>query len=308
MKRLIILLLVGLLMGCEAIFVDDISTKVINLTAPANNATVQETTVNFLWESVEGAERYQLQVARPGFANAQQVVLDTTITKNTFSTKLATGAYEWRVRGLNSEYATNYATRKFTLTSTDLSNAETTLISPLENAVVNTAAQKMQWTAVSGASEYRLQIGQPDMNGTIVFDKVLKVLNYTHSFNEGKFSWQVRPQSASQNGKYAQRKLEVDTKKPSNPQNTLPANNAVQTQTTIDFTWTRTDVPGTQELDSVFVYGDVNLTQLKFKDIGVNKSYKKENLTKGTYYWYVQAYDKAGNKSDKSSTFLVTLN
>ncbi len=55
-------------MGCEAIFVDDISTKVINLTAPANNATVQETTVNFLWESVEGAERYQLQVARPGFA------------------------------------------------------------------------------------------------------------------------------------------------------------------------------------------------------------------------------------------------
>ena len=61
-------------------------------------------------------------------------------------------------------------------------------------------------------------------------------------------------------------------------------------------------------MDSIYVYSDVNLTTLSFKGLGVNKSYSKERLEKNTYYWFVKAFDKASNESEKSSVFQITLN
>lgn len=307
-KKLIIVLAILCLVACEAVFVEDISIKYVTLVAPTDNVTVKEGSVNFLWEKIEAADLYQIQIATPSFNSASQVVLDTTIAKNAFTYKVTAGNYEWRVKAKNSGYETAYETYKLNVSDTDIANAETELVLPKADEITNTNSQKLTWTHVEDATEYRLQIWTPDLNGTLVKDISSTKTEYTHEFTDGKYIWQVRPQNDSQNGKFTSRKITVDTKKPSNPENKTPNNNTTQTASTINFTWTRTEVAGTSEVDSIYVYTDVNLTQLSFKAEGINKTYTKEDVEKNTYYWYVQAFDKANNQSEKSTTFSITIN
>ncbi|SEC19973.1 hypothetical protein SAMN04489761_2357 [Tenacibaculum sp. MAR_2009_124] len=309
MKKIILFgLTVLFLVACEAVFVEDISNNYVTLTAPSNNASVKTGTISFLWEPVNEANNYQLQVATPSFTNASQVVLDTTVTTNTFAHKLDAGEYEWRVKAKNSDYETAFEMHALMVTDSDIANAEAELLLPSDNEITNVVSQKLTWSAVPDATEYRVQIYTPDVQGTLVKDVTVSETEYIYEFSDGEFTWQVRPQSDTQNGKYTSRKITIDSKKPNTPENTAPENNHTQTTTTIDFSWTRTDVAGTVEVDSIYVFTDVNLTQLSFKAEGTNKTYKKEDLEASTYYWYVKAFDKANNESDNSTTFLVTVN
>ncbi len=309
MKKIILLgITILFLAACEAVFVEDISNSYVRLTAPANNASVKTGTISFLWEEVNEANNYQLQIATPSFINASQVVLDTTISLNTFAHKLDAGEYEWRVKAKNSDYETAFEMHVLTVTDSDIANAEAELLLPADNEITNVVSQKLTWLSVADATEYRVQIYSPDIQGTLVKDVIVSETEYIHEFSDGEFTWQVRPQSETQNGKYTSRKITVDSQKPNTPENTAPENNHTQTGTTIDFSWTRTDIAGTAELDSIYVFTDVNLTQLSFKAEGINKTYKKEDLEANTYYWYIKAFDKANNESENSTTFLVTVN
>ena len=71
-----------LLFSCEAIFVEDISEKNVQLIAPANNTTVKEGEVVFTWSAVDEAVSYQLQVAAPSFAVASQILVDEEIEES----------------------------------------------------------------------------------------------------------------------------------------------------------------------------------------------------------------------------------
>lgn len=307
-KRILLGLTILFLFACEAVFVEDISSSYVTLIAPSNSTSVKTGTIRFLWEKVNEANEYKLQIATPSFTNASQIVLDTTVTSNIFPYKLNAGEYEWRVKAKNSDYETAFEMYSLNVTDSDIANAETELLLPLENEITNVVSQNLIWSAVQDASEYRVQIYTPDVQGSLVKDVIVTETEYIHEFSEGEFTWQVRPQSDTQNGKYTARKITVDSKKPNKPENTVPENNHTQSETTIDFTWTRTDMAGTAEIDSIYVFTDVNLTQLSFKIEGINKTYKKENLEANTYYWYVKAFDKAKNESEKSNTFLVTIN
>lgn len=112
-KNSVLLLLIILFSNCEAIFVEDISDATITILAPTEGSAITAGAVNFNWNPIDDASSYQLQIATPNFTNATQVVLDTTIAKTAFSTDLAIGNYQWRVKALNSDYQTNYTTTSF---------------------------------------------------------------------------------------------------------------------------------------------------------------------------------------------------
>ena len=308
-KRSILLGIILLfLVACEAVFVEDISGDSITLTAPSNNTSVKTGSLNFLWEKLNAAENYHLQIATPFFSNANQVILDTLISKNTFSYRLDPGEYEWRVKAKNSDYETAFVMHALTVSNSEITNVETVLLAPEADMITNIVNQKLTWSVMDDATDYRLQIFSPDVHGTLVKDITISETEYTNEFSDGEFLWQVRPQSDSQNGKYAYRKITIDSKKPNTPENIAPVNNHIQTEATIDFTWTKTEMDGTTEIDSLYVFTNVNLTQLSFKALGVNKSYTKESLEKNTYYWYIKSFDKANNESEQSTTSLVTIN
>lgn len=103
-----------LFMSCEdVVFLEDISEDTITVLAPANGSEVISSNVNFNWESIEGASGYKLQVAEPGFEQANQIVVDTITSIISFSSNLPSGDYEWRIKGINDSYQTEYSIQSF---------------------------------------------------------------------------------------------------------------------------------------------------------------------------------------------------
>ncbi|WP_052752804.1 fibronectin type III domain-containing protein [Kordia zhangzhouensis] len=105
------------LISCSDIIeVPDISDDIVTLMAPANNSTLNMTTLTLSWNAMEDAKQYKVQVAKPDFENILQLVVDSTLTDNSISVQLEAGnTYQWRVRAENSGYTTSYSTYSFTL-------------------------------------------------------------------------------------------------------------------------------------------------------------------------------------------------
>ncbi len=99
----------------EIVEVEDISNETVVLLAPTNSAVLNTTNLTFTWQDVEQAETYHIQIATPTFAEALQIVEDSTLTTTNFTTTLQTNTYQWRVRAENFGFNTTYTTQDFTI-------------------------------------------------------------------------------------------------------------------------------------------------------------------------------------------------
>ncbi len=117
MKKFVVFLIIGIhLVSCEEIIeITDISSEHVTVLAPLDNTTLTSKSVTFTWEAMEEVEGYHLQIATPSFANALQIVKDSTLTTTNFLTTLDFNDYEWRIRAENSGYTTVYITQRFSI-------------------------------------------------------------------------------------------------------------------------------------------------------------------------------------------------
>ncbi|MDD7886045.1 hypothetical protein [Flavivirga sp. 57AJ16] len=95
----------------------DISNETVIITAPANNVEFSTTdTINFSWETLDGADNYVFQIATPNFDNPTEVIENETISIASFSkSNLSVGNYQWRVKAKNASYETAYTLQGFTI-------------------------------------------------------------------------------------------------------------------------------------------------------------------------------------------------
>ena len=93
----------------------DISDEQVTVLAPSNGAVLNPGSSTFSWEALEDAEHYQVQIAVPSFAEAVEIVTDTTVTTTNFSTTLEVNTYEWRIKAKNSNSETAYSTQNFSV-------------------------------------------------------------------------------------------------------------------------------------------------------------------------------------------------
>ncbi|CAA0140976.1 hypothetical protein [Tenacibaculum maritimum] len=115
MKKILFTILLLFIISCEAIFVENISSKSITLIAPSDASKLPSGIINFNWNSLEDSQDYHLQIASPNFSNATQIVLDTITISTSFNKELSAGKYEWRIKAKNLEYETGYTTNSFTV-------------------------------------------------------------------------------------------------------------------------------------------------------------------------------------------------
>nr|WP_321355539.1 hypothetical protein [uncultured Draconibacterium sp.] len=101
--------------GCEDILSPDISDEKLNIIAPHNNSILKETEVRFLWDPVEGATHYHIQIVSPTFNLAEKFVVDTITNNYSYITEIPQGNYEWRISGENSYYYTEYKYLTFSI-------------------------------------------------------------------------------------------------------------------------------------------------------------------------------------------------
>ncbi len=100
---------------CSDIFEKDISLKEISIQAPTNNFTSFSGDLLFWWDYADGAEAYNLQVVKPGFDNPEELLIDSTLSQNKFQYHFPSGAYEWRISGVNNGNTTIWYKRSFTV-------------------------------------------------------------------------------------------------------------------------------------------------------------------------------------------------
>lgn len=308
-KILVSITVLLLLYSCEAIFVEDISENAIVLLAPSNNAEIVNGIVEFNWQALTDATEYEIQIANPSFTNVSQILLDS-LTTNTFIPKdIAAGAYEWRVRALNSEYDTFYTTNSFTIIDTSFVSKNVLLLAPQDKDTTNIKNQSLVWHALEGAAAYRVQIWKPDTSGIQLKDDAVSATTYDYEFPEGNFTWQVRGETSSKSTAFSKRTITIDTTAPNTASLNVPADNTViSLNTSIDFKWNRAPIAGSQELDSIYFYAEVGLENLKHKNKGASKEYTKSDFLSGDYYWFVKSFDTAGNESALSSIRKLTIN
>nr|WP_299484908.1 hypothetical protein [uncultured Allomuricauda sp.] len=203
----------------------------------------------------------------------------------------------------------------------DISNQTVTVFAPLDNTVINGNDVSFNWDTVEDATMYRFQLAVPNFETTqqLVLDSIFEVdslgrvdTRIQQTLVNGNYAWRIRALNSDYQTVYTLSNFQVDGDEnldvtpPNTPQLVAPANGASQSEATVNFSWTREDVPGTAERDSIFIYSDESLATLSTKALGANKTFSA-NLASGTFYWVVKAYDAAGNESDLSTTFNFTI-
>lgn len=203
----------------------------------------------------------------------------------------------------------------------DISEQSVKLLAPSDGSVLDDNLVNLNWEGVEEATGYSVQVASPNFENAaqILLDSVIEMdtLGYLpnqirQSLFNGNYEWRVKAFNSGfetiyfSNGFQVNGDEDLDLTPPNTPQLIAPANGSDTSDTEIGFTWSREDVPGTAERDSIFIYSDENLQELATKAVGANKSYTT-TLSAGTYYWLVRAFDTAGNESGDSSTFNFTI-
>ncbi|WP_378185635.1 hypothetical protein ACE939_11030 [Aquimarina sp. W85] len=294
-------------LGCEEIlFEEDLTEEELQLIAPLPEAVIETTQINFSWEPVAQASGYRLQIAKPSFVNATQMVRDTVVLGTNFTTSLTKSDYEWRVRAENGGSATAFASASFSIKeSEDFTSREVVLLSPGDNSITNKNTVSLQWETVTDANLYRIQLRKE--NEDLIVENTITSTSSQLTFPEGTTNWQVRAENTTQSTLYSKRTITVDTKNPKQPNLTAPVNQATLTSDKVNFTWTRELVLGTTEFDSIYIYKNPELTQLEIKD-EVTSPVEITLTTGTTYFWFIKAFDAAGNQSESSTVSEFTIN
>lgn len=203
----------------------------------------------------------------------------------------------------------------------DISNQSVSILAPEEGSIIQNNDVTFNWQLVADATAYNVQIATPNFESTvqILLDSIIQEdtlgnvrTNITQTLLNGNYTWRIRAQNSDYETPYTINTFEVDGDEnldvtpPNTPQLVAPANGASQSEAEVNFSWTREDVAGTAERDSIFIFSEENLQNLSTKALGANKAFST-NLATGTFYWFVRAYDAAGNESDPSTTFNLTI-
>ncbi|MFZ5551650.1 MAG: hypothetical protein ACOZCO_00935 [Bacteroidota bacterium] len=313
------ILVVSLLGSCNDFFVRDISSQQVTLVSPSDSTVTTLYTQEFVWDELNGSDYYQLQIAYPSFASIQSFVLDTTIYDDHLTYTLSPGTYQWRVRGINSSYESQYS-NPFTITidtTSDLTFQLVALNAPASGIFTNDSTPTFSWQSMSIATSYNLIIktGSNWTTGTTILNDTVNVNNYTLTtaqyLSEGGYTWGVRAINAiSYTQSYATRTFGVDYTNPPTVSLTAPSNNALLSTGQITFTWSQPADVGTSpspRTDSVFIFSDTSMTNLIYRDAVSSPSVTRTLTGTGMYRWYVISFDAAGNGSDTSSKFTFTL-
>jgi len=204
----------------------------------------------------------------------------------------------------------------------DISEQQIEVLAPLDGTTVTNNQVNFDWNALEDADGYRIQIATPNFDNASQFlldnlstrDSLGQLnTNLSLALLNGSYQWRIKGVNSGFETAFATQGFTVngdpnaDIVPPNTPELVAPTDGFSQDETNINFSWTREDVAGSAEKDSIYIYSDANLQNLELKDIGANKSYNT-SLASNTYYWLVQAFDAAGNMSADSAVFELTIN
>jgi len=296
--------------SCSEFIEVPVDDKTVELLSPGERAESANYDITFLWERTENALAYRLQIASPTFTDAQFYYADTTMKNNRFEISLEPGNYEWRVKGLNGSTETAYTTRSFTIYESDFEKQRVVLDYPAPNALSSSQEIKLEWQKVYRADQYRLQVDTNNFRDPE--ELFLDVRTENQSFllanlDDQQYQWRIQALSGELESTWSEsRSFTIDGTPPEKPDLTSPANNQNE-RLPVTFKWRKVNDAENYELyvykaDSVTLYN----SSYPVKTATVSHVFQGGETTE-RILWRVKAIDRAGNKSEFSQFYSVTV-
>jgi hypothetical protein len=289
--------------SCSDIIEPDITLKKVELKSPADGVNSETLTPTFSWYPLDGATKYNIQIATPSFA-AVKTLYDTIITKTYYTRQLGAGKFEWRVRPVNNSYYGKFTDiRTLTIDSTlKIENQIVTIVSPSATlgGIDSSLTQLLRWNPLplTIAKTYNLKI--TDADNVVTIKNGITDITYTYTCSkEGTYKWSVQ----AVNDNLETSKLSdvatftIDRTAPSLSFTSALKDSVMYTTDSITFTWNSADA--NLLADSIVFYNEDSITiNPTFKANYVapaQKSFKFVKPAAGVYWIKIVAVDKAKN-------------
>ncbi|MGB0870181.1 MAG: hypothetical protein ACPGSD_11350 [Flavobacteriales bacterium] len=313
-----------LLTSCTEIFEGDLDDDTFIVITPNADLETTNTQIQFLWQELEDATSYNLQIVSPNFSNITSVELDSNIIGKSFKLTLSPGEYEWKLKAQNAITESNTVKGKiFVDSTTDLSGATVVLLSPNDNALLNQTQQTLNWEPMYNADLYDFELNHLDtnINKPELTDPFIDI---DFAF-DGKYTWKVtgKNTSSSTESQTSIRTFIIDTYAPDLPSQfdpvdsvTIPLTQGGDSLVTLQW---KAEINHSSEAPIVdriqvsssnaFQNSNLIVNQTLENNSSVDRLIKVKITEAGMYYWRVKSSDKAENDSGyaTSQRFIVNF-
>ena len=316
LNKILFLLLILFAFSCEDIIEKDISNDTIQIISPVIGTVVSSNVTTFQWNSLKGANNYRVQV----FNSSQAIVLDSLVkNKVSLTATLIQGQYQWKVRGENFAYQSNYSLPvSFSVVpSTDLTAQQVILTNPTNNYYTNSTSVTLGWQNLSAATSYNLELINVTNGSSVVYQQANILTNSVtlsgvNLAQDAEYQWKIKALNTTAQTPFAIRTLFIDRVVPNLPQNSLPANNSIQlANQALTFNWSSSTGAGTIQSPITYTIefsNSATFASLIQTSNSVTNTFQQTFTASGDYYWRIKAIDAAGNNSSYSSPFKFTIN
>jgi hypothetical protein len=299
------------LSSCDDIIEPSISKQVVTLVAPANGTQGNNYTINFLWNTVNHALTYHLQVVTPNFAAPSNVVLDTIVPNYKFSYTLSPGTYQWRVSAENGSTSTAYSTpNTFTVGTGTITQQTVTLTSPASGLKTNQSSCTFQWSSLFGATAYQFEIDTNNFANpnAVVSTQTVTGTQLSFTFPKSQtYEWRVMAQNDTAQSQWSVINQVVFNNTPPAAVSLLSPASATTDPLPVTLQWSTVVNAVKYEL-YVYQSDGVTIYNSSFPMALTTTSYSFTLGTSGNkIYWTVTATDAFGNVSQAPAAIYFTL-
>ncbi|WP_146198854.1 fibronectin type III domain-containing protein [Pararcticibacter amylolyticus] len=294
-----ILILVCLFTSCSEFIEESIEDETVHLNAPADSAESNKYLQSFWWDPVEYARSYRIQIVRPSFDHAEELILDSLTKDAHYSYTLEPGTYQWRVRAENSGSKTGYSTHTLIVHEASLGRQQVQLKSPANGLVSNQPPFAISWYSLYGSTEYLLQIDRSTGNFANEQDLLVntEIQNTEYSFNpteDRSYIWRVKAKNDTAESKWsAVYSFAYDGTPPSKVSLRSPVN-AVSVSSPVTLQWDALSDAKKYQLN--LMKSDSSPYGPSFPVTVTGTSYVFTSTNRGEQVlWQVRAIDAAGN-------------
>ncbi len=279
------------------------------LLSPADGTATNDNTPTFTWEAVPGLTSYRIQVSKKADFSSTVVNSTKSSTTHTPGTALLDGLYYWRVQAKGSDGIWGLWSTVWTVTIDTVKPPKATLLSPVKDDLLTTSLPSFDWSDVTGAAYYELQVDNSSTFGSpeVAAAPAGSAYTVTTPLADGRYYWRVRAVDLAGNkGSWTSAwTVWIDIDPAPAPALLSPADGAATNDNTPTFTWEA--VPGLTS------YRIQVSKKADFSSTVVNSTKSSTTHTPGTalldglYYWRVQAKGSDGIWGLWSTVWTVTI-
>ena len=285
------------------------STNVIIPAPPSlllpSNASVKVSLPPVLhWNTVQGAESYQIQVSTQSNLTESTPILSSNSNSITITTATHRTPYYWRVRAVNKAGVSEWSAAWVFTTITNVAE-QVTLVSPTDLARNIPQTILLQWAPLNQVRSYRLQLSETvNFSSNVVTDAQIDTTFFTQVRLKGgkNYYWRVAALNDAGQGPWsAVRSFLTIPSKPSPPVLVFPANSNQFIVKPDSLVWRVIGIVDTYriqlsknqefEFDEDYLFDLDNITTSKLDFLALNISKLESNTT---YYWRVRAQNTTG--------------